>query len=228
MSENLGRAFAGAAALAGLWIAVYWWWEPSPSSARAVSAAPTTGSTPAPGARPPISPPLPSSPSTPTPTAQAPVQQVARTPPPAVIAPRFRDYTVRQGDTLASIASRELGDAKWADAISRANPLANLERLRPGRVIRIPLDPTNVQGKPSPNAPPPAPSTPSSAPPVATPVAPPVATTYSVRRGDTLSGIAKAHYGSATFASLIAKANGMDDEDSLREGQKLVIPPKPR
>lgn len=224
MSENLGRAFAGAAALAGLWIAVYWWWEPSPSNARAVSAAPTAAPTSAPAVHPPTSSILRAPPSTSTPAAEPPGPPTPQPDPPAVVAPSFRDYTVRQGDTLASIASRELGDAKWAQAISRANPLANLERLRPGRVIRIPLDPTNIQGRPSPDTPPPAPSTTTPVP----PAAPPVATTYSVRRGDTLSGIAKAHYGSATFASLIAKANGMDDEDTLREGQKLVIPPKPR
>ncbi|MFN0131927.1 MAG: LysM peptidoglycan-binding domain-containing protein [Phycisphaerales bacterium] len=231
MSENLGRAFGGVAALAGLWIAVYWWWEPSSAHSRGTAPISTPTARGSPEADTPSSrversfaEPLPapgSSTTAPTPSLPSPI--------PAVTPPRFRDYTVRRGDTLASIAQRELGAAKWAEAISRSNPLADLDRLRPGRVIRIPLDPSNIQGKPNPAAPPPVvaskPTTTASPAPTSAPTAQ-AATTYLVRRGDTLSGIAKAHYGSAAFIPLIAKANSLDDHDSLREGQSLILPPK--
>lgn len=51
-------------------------------------------------------------------------------------------------------------------------------------------------------------------------------TTYIVKSGDTLSGIAKAHYGDATKYPKIFSANRhiLDDADQIKPGQRLTIP----
>ena len=138
----------------------------------------------------------------------------------AVIPPRFRDYTIRNGDTMELIAERELGSRKMADALRSANALMDPEHLKVGRTIRIPLDPSNIQGKPVQESPVAAPA----------PAPPAQASEYTVKSGDTLSGIAKAQYGSTRFKDLIFEANRdrLASEDDVREGQKLRIPPKPR
>jgi nucleoid-associated protein YgaU len=51
---------------------------------------------------------------------------------------RIRHYRVHKGDTLQSIAARQLGDPKrWAD-IAALNGLRSSGQLRPGRLIRLP------------------------------------------------------------------------------------------
>lgn len=229
MSENIGRVFGGFAALAVLWIVVYWWWEPSqprisfdPATAAAAGSAgnptpPTVVSQSPP--RPVVTEPNPAPPvrvvDPPRPAPQAP-----EPPKVAVVPPQFRQYTVKAGDTLASIAAKELGSGKYAEAISRANPLADLERLKPGRTINIPLDPKNIQGKPveeSPGTPAPTGA-----------AAEPQVTEYTVKSGDTLSEIAKALYGSTSYKDALYEANKdrLESEDALKVGQKLRVPPK--
>jgi nucleoid-associated protein YgaU len=51
-----------------------------------------------------------------------------------------------------------------------------------------------------------------------------VAKTRTVRRGDTLSGIAALEYKDAALWRPIAEANGIDDPRRLKIGQNLVIP----
>ena len=51
--------------------------------------------------------------------------------------------------------------------------------------------------------------------------------TYIVKSGDTLAGIAIKFYGDPTLDDLIAEANGIDDPQSLRPGDELIIPPEP-
>jgi nucleoid-associated protein YgaU len=55
---------------------------------------------------------------------------------------------------------------------------------------------------------------------------PPEARTYTVEKGDTLSHIAKAHYGKASKWRAIFDANRdiLDDPDKIRPGQVLTIP----
>jgi nucleoid-associated protein YgaU len=55
----------------------------------------------------------------------------------------------------------------------------------------------------------------------------PEATFYTVKRGDTLSGIAKAHYGNAGKYMVIFEANKpmLEDPDKIYPGQVLRIPP---
>ena len=51
-------------------------------------------------------------------------------------------------------------------------------------------------------------------------------TTYTVKKGDTLSHIAKAHYGRASKWQAIFEANRdqLDDPDRIQPGQVLQIP----
>ena len=55
---------------------------------------------------------------------------------------------------------------------------------------------------------------------------PPEARTYTVAKGDTLSHIAKAHYGKASKWRAIFDANRdlLDDPDKIQPGQVLTIP----
>ena len=55
---------------------------------------------------------------------------------------------------------------------------------------------------------------------------PPEARTYTVEKGDTLSHIAKAHYGKASKWRAIFDANRdlLDDPDKIQPGQVLTIP----
>ena len=71
----------------------------------------------------------------------------------------------------------------------------------------------------------PAPDVPPAVPVVPVPVPPPPApVTYTVKDGDTLSGIAFDFYGHSDRLSDIAAANNIGDVDAISVGQVLVIP----
>ena len=57
----------------------------------------------------------------------------------------------------------------------------------------------------------------------------PAAVFYTVKKGDTLSKIAKTHYGSANAWKQIFEANRdtIDDPDRIFPGQVIKLPPKP-
>jgi len=68
------------------------------------------------------------------------MQNNAATPTPAPMdAPKFRNVTVQKGDTLWSIATRELGNGSKAKQIQDANPGLNAANLKPGASIKIAL-----------------------------------------------------------------------------------------
>ena len=128
--------------------------------------------------------------------------------------PAFRAYTVKRGDTWESIAAKEMGASNLWQQLSRANPL--MTNLKEGRDIKIPLDPSNIQGRPVAEAP--------------TPVKPADGVIeYTVKSGDTLGGIARAHYGSTSYKDLIYQANRdqLESEDQLKIGTRLKLPPRP-
>lgn len=203
-----------------LWIAVYWWWEPGgerdePAITfdKAVDVDPTVegvgggvggevGTMPADGS---------------VPVAGDSLAQQGEDAQPVDPTPKFRSYTVKRGDTFETIAIRELGSASLHVAIAKSNPFKDPMRLKPGDVIRIPLDPGNIQGDGAGVAEAPPPPSP--------------AVEYLVRRGDTLGDIALAFYGSARpkYLDLIYSANRgtMRDRDTIAVGQKLMIPPAP-
>lgn len=256
--ENWGRVFGGFAALAVLWIGVYWLWPASGERGSGSSQGRVSGIVGAnggsakasvPTAPPPGNAPPPPAAVIPGPTAtpvlsmkdgvtgssagSAATNDASTRPDPKVIPPKFRAYVVKKGDTLQSIAKKELGSSDLWKAIAQSNPLVSPASLQPGREIKIPLDPANIQGlvtypvgKPLPPAPsgepaasePPNPTTPAPAP-----------VEYTVRSGDTLSRIAKRQYGDSSLGWVIFEGNRdrLKHEDELKVGQVLRIPPKP-
>ncbi len=165
----------------------------------------------------------------------------------AVQEPRFRAYTVQKGDvSFEAVARRFAGGGSvhaFAEAISRANPLATPDRLIVGRTrLRIPEDPSNTQGRIVAINPDGTPDVPAARPvpggvaalPAAGAEAQPRAGVpaapreYVVQPGDTLSGIAKKMYGRVALWPLIAGANGMDEATRLKPGMKLKVPAEPK
>jgi nucleoid-associated protein YgaU len=109
-------------------------------------------------------------------------------------------YTVRSGDTLSGIAQRQLGDAdRWPEifALNRG-VIRDPGRISPGQVLVLPG---------------------------ATPMQPPPRL-YTVRSGDTLSGIAQRQLGDADRWPEIFELNGevISDPDRISPGQVLVLP----
>jgi nucleoid-associated protein YgaU len=51
--------------------------------------------------------------------------------------------------------------------------------------------------------------------------------TYIVKSGDTLAAIALEFYGDSSLADVIMDANDIDDAQSIRPGDELIIPPEP-
>lgn len=134
--------------------------------------------------------------------------------PPVPTAPAFTNYTVKEGDTLTSIAKHFYGPkGKW-EAIQDANPGLNPSRLKIGATIKVPT----LEGAPSAGT--------RSAQATATANT----TSYTVGDGDTLSGISEKVYGSQKHWEAIYNANKAtigSNPAALKIGMKLTIPAKP-
>lgn len=105
-------------------------------------------------------------------------------------APSGGSYTVKSGDTLSAIAARF--GTTWQN-LQAMNGLADANRIYPGQVLRVPGGATQA-----------TPST----------------SSYTVRSGDTLSGIAS-RYG--TTYQHLAQLNGISDPNKIYPGQVLRI-----
>ena len=108
-----------------------------------------------------------------------------------------RVYTVRPGDTLAGIA---MSFGVTQDALMYANGIRNANKIYVGQQLVIPEksgDWNMGTGGPE------------------------CASYYTVRRSDTLSGIAQ-YYGLETWS--LARANGIYDLNEIYSGQSLCIP----
>jgi LysM repeat protein len=116
------------------------------------------------------------------------------------------EYTVRTGDTVGHIAART---GTTIAAIARANALADAARIRVGQRLVIPSSSAAAIA-----------AAPVAAAPVAA-VAVPAAATYTVAKGDTVSGIATKQR--TTIAAIVA-SNGLDARAFIRVGQQLTIP----
>ncbi len=106
-------------------------------------------------------------------------------------------YTVKSGDTLSGIAQRH---GTTTSALAKANNISNPNLIKVGQKLTIP-------GSSGPKAPAPAPAKPTQQ--------------YTVKSGDTLSGIAN-RFGTTTSA--LAKANNISNPNHIKVGQKLTIP----
>lgn len=119
-------------------------------------------------------------------------------------------YTVQGGDTFASIALKIYGEeAAWFD-IAQANPLVDPKKLQVDQVIVLPLRDTTAREREE-----------------VKPPAPGNDQTYTVRPGDTLSGIAKKFYGDTEAWDLIYNRNRNkigQRPDDIKVGMQLIIP----
>lgn len=223
------RIALGLLALVALWIVVYWWW-PTSQEPRGISfstprvAVPASNQTPQDKGDQPKNGGLALEGTDKQAGKDQPVKTPADVVKPAqvekpkvtVIPPQFLEHIVQPGETYATISLKYFGTSAYSSSIARANPLMSPTSLKPGRAVRVPKDPKNIQGitVTAKEAPRPGES---------------LFAEYIVESGDTLGRIAERVYGDSRFAKLIFEANRntMPDEDSLKIGQKLVIPPKP-
>ena len=122
-------------------------------------------------------------------------------------------HVVKSGDTLGKIALRY---NTTVSAIASGNNISNPNRIYVGQRLTIGASTAVAQPKPS---------SPSSTTQPSRPEAKPAqsstkGTTYTVKRGDTLGAIARAHN---TTVSAIAAANGISNPNRLSVGQRLTI-----
>jgi LysM repeat protein len=123
------------------------------------------------------------------------------------------DYVIAKGDTLAAIAKRNSVSLR---ALTEANPGLNAKKLKIGQKLQIPASTGAVAAASSSSAP--AAASPASAEAVSD------GSTYTVKSGDTLGKIARAH---ATSYKKIMALNDLKTT-AIRVGQKLKMPtPKP-
>jgi nucleoid-associated protein YgaU len=237
MTDTPRRVFGVLCVMVAVWTATYWLYEPAAWEPKV-----TYGETPTQLVIP----------ETPLPRMDPLAQPITLAPPPAAAAPEpapqpeatppqqptvkrrrveppaFREYTVQRGDSsLEVIAQKELGDRRYWRAIAEANPFLTPDKLYAGRtVLKIPLDPGNIQGRIVEEEVP-APASPS--PPTPKPKPPEPAVEYTTGSGDTLSGIAKQFYGDPNLWRVIYEANRavLADPDRLPSGTKIQIPPRP-
>lgn len=230
MDERSSRMFVGVCLLVLLWIGTYWVYDPGTDADDAPDisfADPDAGLDTGPAAmsgagvqNPPALAVTDRPPDAGTTVIAGPSRPSESTPVQGsrVVPPRFRDYTVRENETLRTIARDQLGSEGFWSVIAQANPLKDPRRLRAGEVIHIPVDPTNIQGRVVAGG--------GDAPPQPT-ATPPVVVEYIVQPGDSLTKIARAYYGSVRHADFIYESNKdvMPDKDSLRVGQTLRLLP---
>ncbi|NOJ98670.1 LysM peptidoglycan-binding domain-containing protein, partial [Corallococcus coralloides] len=100
-------------------------------------------------------------------------------------------YSVRSGDTLSGLAQRYNTSVA---SLQKTNHIANANLIRVGQRLTVP---DGFQAAPS------------------------KAGSYTVRSGDTLSGIAGRH---GTTVGALAKANGIANPNKIYVGQRLTIP----
>jgi LysM repeat protein len=137
-------------------------------------------------------------------------------------------YTVRTGDTLGSIASKQgVADADlvaWLAAAVQLSRLSDGDLLSVGQTLTVPAPPAQ--------SPSPVPATNTRTAP-ATSASQPVASglTYMVRPGDMLSGIAATlgidDSDQGKWAAAVVKLNSLTNPDILMTGQVLALPVSP-
>ncbi len=123
---------------------------------------------------------------------------------------RGHNYKVRRGDTLAVIARRHGTSVR---ALQQANNLRTAHLIRVGQVLRIPDGRGGSSTRRSSSA--------SSSASSGTATASSTPTSYTVRSGDTLSGIASRH---STSVRAIQQTNGLGSAHRIAVGQRLKIP----
>ncbi len=232
IAETPVRLFAVASLLVAVWILTYWLYEPG--EPRVTFATDTDGSEIAPRARTEERGAGIEEAAWDSPVGQPDTLELAEDPAlsPDPIAddpgwraepPDFREIVVKRGETLQSIAKREYGSVRYAQAIMSANPFVDPNRLKAGRTkLRLPLDPKNVSGR---DVAPAEEGSGAEAPPVEPPPTP-AYREHLVTKRDTLWGISKLYYGKGHLWRRIHDANRdvITNPDRPPVGRTLRIP----
>jgi membrane-bound lytic murein transglycosylase D len=125
-------------------------------------------------------------------------------------------HRVRRGETLSMIARRY---GMTNAALAKANKIRPTSKLKVGQVLRIPGSGAAVRVAES--SPPASAAKPSASGATAKKKAPAAARSHTVKRGETLSSIARR---SGVPLKSLAAANGLSSNYRVRAGQKLRIP----
>ncbi len=231
MDERSSRVFFGLCMLVLIWIGVYWMWQPTheqepvitfdrlpvgevDSQPRTMGEDEAQGLAIIPGPRvdvvddDPVHEPI----------VERVVEPVVTAP--VLIPPEFTEHVVKFGERMQTIAKQYYGSIDdWA-VIAKANPGVDPQKLKPGMVLRIPVDKTNIQGKV-----------------LGVETRPGVIRShtasdskvieYMVQSGDSLSVISQRFYGSSRYARFIYESNRdiLRSMDAISIGQVLKLPP---
>lgn len=126
-------------------------------------------------------------------------------------------HVVASGDTMSGIAKRYLGKESAWNAIAKANPNVDPTAMKVGTRIRIPAGDAAASSATGSSASAPSGTTTASA----------SAAVHTVAAGDTLSSIARKHYGDGKHWERIYEANKSaigSDPARLKVGQRLTLP----
>lgn len=147
-------------------------------------------------------------------------------------------YTVKEGDTLFTIAEQYYQDGSKFSEISKANKLTDENSIETGQVLEIPkIEQTATSSATVTESVTPTPTETISPTPTATPqvdnqtsvdssdFGPKITgNTYTVQEGDWLSTIAARAYGDTMSYQKIAQANNIPNPDFIYPGQVLNLP----
>lgn len=132
-------------------------------------------------------------------------------------------YTIKEGDTLFTIAQKYYQDGYKFTEIVKANNLASADMIEVGQTLEIPKIATT--STPEPVVVTPAPTTDAVVDAVISYGVPITGDTYTVVEGDWLSTIsARAYNGDVMAYSKIATANNIANPDLIEPGMVLTIP----
>lgn len=130
-------------------------------------------------------------------------------------------YTVKEGDTLFTIAEKYYQDGTKFEDIAKANNLSDVNLIETGQSLAIPKIETSA---PSPTPTAASPQQNNSPSPDTDWGSKISENTYTVQEGDWLSKIAGRTYGDIFEYQKIAEANNIPNPDYILPGQVLTIP----
>jgi LysM repeat protein len=131
---------------------------------------------------------------------------------------RRATYKVKQGDSLSTIASQQVGSVRMLPLLLKVNPGVVPERLQPGQELALPTAQEVADSglaKAAAKAAPKADAGPSGS---------GATRTYTIVRGDTLEDLALRMLGSRRRVEEIKGLNPTVDPTRLRIGQKILLP----